>query len=64
MRDFGIVAWAVEGGEPIFDPTLYALDTISHNLDFSNRRMLAWLAKAGLEEYRQVPVDFGQANAL
>lgn len=38
--------------EPIFDPTLYALDTIAHNLDFSNRRMIAWLARAGLEEYR------------
>jgi len=36
---------------PLFDPTLYALDTVSHNLDFSNRRMLAWLAAAGLEEY-------------
>ena len=37
--------------KPLFDPTLYALDTISHNLDFSNRRMLAWFAKAGLEEF-------------
>jgi len=36
--------------KPLFDPTLYALDTVSHNLDFSNRRMLAWFAKAGLEE--------------
>ena len=38
--------------KPFFDPTLYALDTVSHNLDFSNRRMLAWFAKAGLEEFR------------
>ncbi len=38
--------------KPLFDPTLYALDTVSHNLDFSNRRMLAWFAKAGLEEFR------------
>lgn len=37
--------------QPLFDPTLYALDTVSHNLDFSNLRMLAWLAKAGLEEF-------------
>lgn len=37
--------------KPIFDPTLYALDTVAHNLDFSNQRMLAWLAAAGLEEY-------------
>ncbi|MCR5414970.1 MAG: NAD(P)-dependent oxidoreductase [Kiritimatiellae bacterium] len=36
---------------PLFDPTLYALDTVAHNLDFSNRRMLSWLAAAGLEEY-------------
>lgn len=37
--------------KPLFDPTLYALDTVAHNLDFSNRRMLSWLASAGLEEY-------------
>ena len=37
--------------KPLFDPTLYALDTITHHLDFSNGRMLAWLAAAGLEEY-------------
>lgn len=37
--------------KPLFDPTLYALDTVAHDLDFSNRRMLSWLASAGLEEY-------------
>ncbi|MBR4221483.1 MAG: hypothetical protein IKR81_10020, partial [Victivallales bacterium] len=37
--------------KPLFDPTLYALDTIIHNLDFSNQRMLAWLAATGLKEY-------------
>ena len=37
--------------KPLFDPTLYALDTVAHNLDFSNRRMLDWLAAAGLEEH-------------
>ncbi len=35
---------------PLFDPTLYALDTITHNLDFSNRRMLDWMEKCGLKE--------------
>ncbi len=35
---------------PLFDPTLYSLDTVAHNLDFSNRRMLQWLAAAGLDE--------------
>jgi nucleoside-diphosphate-sugar epimerase len=38
--------------KPLFDPTLYALDTITHNLDFSNKRMLSWLVAAGLEEYK------------
>jgi len=36
---------------PLFDPTLYALDTITHNLDFSNSRMLEWLKAASLEEF-------------
>ncbi len=36
--------------EPLFDPTLYALDTITHNLDFSNARMLNWMSKCGLHE--------------
>jgi len=38
---------------PLFDPTLYSLDTVAHNLDFSNRRMLSWFSAAGLEEYVQ-----------
>ena len=33
---------------PLFDPTLYALETITHNLDFSNARMLEWQEKAGV----------------
>ena len=37
--------------KPLFDPTLYALDTIAHNLDFSNERMLSWLSAAGLSEF-------------
>jgi len=35
---------------PLFDPSLYALDTIIHNLDFNNARMLDWLKKSGGEE--------------
>ena len=34
----------------LFDPTLYALDTITHNLDFSNARMLHWLKSCGFGE--------------
>ena len=37
--------------KPLFDPTLYALETITHNLDFSNSRMLSWLKSANLEEF-------------
>ncbi len=33
---------------PLFDPSLYALETITHNLDFSNARMLEWGNRAGL----------------
>ena len=36
---------------PLFDPTLYALDTVAHNLDFSNRRMRDWFAALGLREH-------------
>ena len=49
------LAWlstALSRTRPLFDPTLYALDTITHNLDFSNERMRRWLELAGLEEYR------------
>ena len=49
------LAWlstALSRTRPLFDPTLYALDTITHNLDFSNARMRRWLEFAGLEEYR------------
>ena len=38
---------------PVFDPTLYSLDTVAHNLDFSNGRMLEWFSAMGLEEYVQ-----------
>lgn len=50
------VAWistALSQTHHLFDPTLYALDTIAHNLDFSNTRMLSWLAAIGSEEYVQ-----------
>lgn len=48
------VAWlstALSRTKPLFDPTLYALDTIAHNLDFSNQRMLDWFAALGLDEH-------------
>ena len=34
----------------LFDPTLYALDTITHNLDFSNARMRQWLNLCNFRE--------------
>jgi hypothetical protein len=42
----------------LFDPTLYALDTVSSNLDFDNGRMRAWLSAMGLEEYAPQPPSF------
>ena len=51
IRLIAALSTALSRSKPLFDPTLYALDTISHNLDFSNRRMLAWFAKVGLEEF-------------
>lgn len=51
MRPIAALSTALSRSKPLFDPTLYALDTISHNLDFNNRRMLAWFVKAGLEEF-------------
>lgn len=39
------------GEEPLFDPTLYALDTITHNLDFDNGRMKRWIAAVGEREF-------------
>ena len=51
IRPIAALSTALSRSKPLFDPTLYALDTISHNLDFSNRRMLAWFAKVGLEEF-------------
>ena len=48
------VAWlstALSRERPLFDPTLYALATVSHNLDFSNERMLTWLSRLGTGEY-------------
>ena len=35
---------------PLFDPTLYALDTITHNLDFCNDRMRKWMDLCGFRE--------------
>ncbi len=48
------VAWLsthLSRTKPLFAPTLYALDTIAHNLDFSNERMLTWLSRLGTGEY-------------
>ena len=51
IRPIAALSTALSKRKPLFDPTLYALDTVSHNLDFSNARMLSWLEKAGLEEF-------------
>lgn len=65
IREIGLPVWPVlpaawlSGGlsrlfgcyAPLFDPTPYALDTITHNLDFSNARMLGWLQKSGQSEF-------------
>ena len=48
---FAYLSTALSRQKPLFDPTLYALDTLSHNLDFSNSRMLKWLNSANMEEY-------------
>jgi nucleoside-diphosphate-sugar epimerase len=53
VRPLAWLSTALSRERPIFDPTLYSLDTVAHNLDFSNSRMLAWFAAAGLEEYVQ-----------
>ena len=52
IRPIAALSTAFSKRKPLFDPTLYALDTVSHNLDFSNARMLSWLKKARLEEFR------------
>lgn len=51
IRPIAALSSALSRNRPLFDPTLYALDTISHNLDFSNRRLLDWFAKCGLSEH-------------
>lgn len=61
FREITLPVWSVRlpawissrfsGTRPLFDPTLYSLATITHNLDFSNARMLCWLNKSGLTEY-------------
>ena len=48
---FACLSTILSRQKSLFDPTLYALDTISNNLDFSNSRMLKWLKSANLEEY-------------
>ena len=61
LRECSVPLWAVwpfawlssnlSRERPLFDPTLYALDTVSSNLDFSNARMRAWLSALGLQEH-------------
>lgn len=51
IRPIAALSSALSRREPLFDPTVYALDTISHNLDFSNRRMLSWFSKMGMKEH-------------
>ena len=51
IRPIAALSTVLSKRKPLFDPTLYALDTVSHNLDFSNARMRSWLEKAGLEEF-------------
>ncbi len=55
IRPIAALSTLLSRQKPLFDPTLYALDTIAHNLDCSNRRLLDWLARIGLEEYRHDP---------
>jgi len=52
VRPLAALSTALSRSKPFFDPTLYALDTVAHNLDFSNGRMLAWFDKMGMEEFR------------
>ena len=46
------ISTTFSGEKPLFDPTIYALDTITHNLDFSNERMLNWIHGVGEEEFQ------------
>ena len=62
IREITLPLWTIRGpawisstfsGEKaLFDPTLYALDTITSNLDFSNARMLEYIRAAGKKEYK------------
>lgn len=47
------VSSTFSGEKPLFDPTLYALDTITSDLNFSNDRMKQWIAAAGEKEFVQ-----------
>ena len=58
VRPFAWLSSKLSRERPLFDPTLYALDTVSSNLDFDNGRMRAWLSAMGLEEYAPQPPSF------
>ena len=51
IRPVAALSTALSRKTPLFDPTLYSLDTVAHNLDFSNRRMLSWFDKMRMEEF-------------
>ena len=48
---------------PLFDPTPYALATITHNLDFSNARMLRWIGESGSRRPSAEPAEGNNAGA-
>ena len=58
IRPFAWLSSNLSRERPLFDPTIYSLDTVSSNLDFSNERMRAWLSAMGLEEYVAQPPIF------
>lgn len=49
---------------PLYDPSLYALATITSNLDFSSARMLEWLRLSGQEVYRSSRSSNSRAQRL
>lgn len=51
----GALSTLLNRDTPLFDPTLYALATITHNLDFSNARMREWMSRAGLRMFPEPP---------
>ena len=48
---------------PLFDPTPYALATITRNLDFSNARMLRWIEDSEFRRPSGEPAEEHNAAA-